>query len=79
MGFLWKIAGGAGTRGNLGSEAVVFCSNTGRRRIGKTALIQEGLRRSGLNRTLYIQIPDSDSIGVLTACNLRGQALILDI
>ena len=46
-----------------------FVQITGRRRIGKTALIQEGLRRSGLNRTLYIQIPDSDSIGVLTACN----------
>lgn len=29
MGFLWKIAGGAGTRGNLGSEEVVFCSNYG--------------------------------------------------
>jgi len=46
-----------------------FVQVTGRRRIGKTALIQEGLRRSGLDRTLYIQIPDSDSIGVLTACN----------
>jgi hypothetical protein len=46
-----------------------FIQVTGRRRIGKTALIQEGLRRSGLERTLYIQIPDSDPIGVLTACN----------
>ena len=46
-----------------------FVQITGRRRIGKTALIQEGMRRSGLDRTLYIQIPDSDSIGVLTACN----------
>jgi AAA+ ATPase superfamily predicted ATPase len=46
-----------------------FVQVTGRRRIGKTALIQEGLRRSGLERTLYIQIPDSDPIGVLNACN----------
>ena len=31
LGFLWKIAGGAGTRGNLVSEAVVFCSNYGQK------------------------------------------------
>lgn len=46
-----------------------FVQISGRRRIGKTALIQEALKRSGLESTLYIQIPDSDSIGVLTACN----------
>jgi len=43
-----------------------FCSISGRRRIGKTSLIQEALRRKGQSqRALYVQIPDSDERGVI--------------
>lgn len=42
-----------------------FAKITGRRRIGKTSLVQEALKRSGRDRVLYIQIPDSDPAGVL--------------
>lgn len=46
-----------------------FLQISGRRRIGKTALIQEALRAAGVAKTLYIQIPDSDAAGVVAACN----------
>ena len=46
-----------------------FMQISGRRRIGKTALIQQALRRAGITRALYIQIPDSDPAGVVAACN----------
>jgi AAA+ ATPase superfamily predicted ATPase len=46
-----------------------FLQISGRRRIGKTALIQQALSSSGYEKTLYIQIPDSDSVGVVAACN----------
>jgi AAA+ ATPase superfamily predicted ATPase len=46
-----------------------FLQISGRRRIGKTSLIQEALRAAGIARTLYIQIPDSDPAGVVAACN----------
>ena len=46
-----------------------FLQISGRRRIGKTALIQEALRAAGVAKTLYIQIPDSDPAGVVAACN----------
>jgi hypothetical protein len=42
-----------------------FAKITGRRRIGKTSLVQEALKRSGRERVLYIQVPDSDPAGVL--------------
>lgn len=43
-----------------------FCAISGRRRIGKTSLIQEALRRKGqTRRALYVQIPDSDERGVI--------------
>lgn len=45
-----------------------FCAISGRRRIGKTSLIQEAIRRRGLtNKALYVQIPDSDERGVIQA------------
>ncbi len=46
-----------------------FLQISGRRRIGKTALIQEALRAAGIAKTLYVQIPDSDPAGVVAACN----------
>ena len=42
-----------------------FAKITGRRRIGKTSLVQEALKRSGRERVLYLQVPDSDPAGVL--------------
>jgi AAA+ ATPase superfamily predicted ATPase len=46
-----------------------FLQISGRRRIGKTTLIQQALASAGIDRTLYIQIPDSDPAGVVAACN----------
>ncbi|MDT0619893.1 DUF234 domain-containing protein [Salinisphaera sp. P385] len=46
-----------------------FLQISGRRRIGKTALIQQALQATGIEQTLYIQIPDSDPSGVVAACN----------
>lgn len=46
-----------------------FLQISGRRRIGKTALIQQALKSGGHHKTLYIQIPDSDAVGVVAACN----------
>jgi AAA+ ATPase superfamily predicted ATPase len=46
-----------------------FVQISGRRRIGKTSLIQQALQQSGHHKRLYIQIPDSDPTGVLVACN----------
>lgn len=46
-----------------------FLQISGRRRIGKTTLIHEALSAEDLARTLYIQIPDSDPVGVVAACN----------
>ena len=44
-----------------------FARVSGRRRIGKTALIQQALRRVGPVGVLYVQIPDSAPAGVLSA------------
>lgn len=46
-----------------------FLQISGRRRIGKTSLIQQALQGAGVARTLYLQIPDSDPAGVVAACN----------
>ena len=46
-----------------------FVQVSGRRRIGKTSLIQQALDQTGHQNRLYIQIPDSDPTGVLVACN----------
>jgi AAA+ ATPase superfamily predicted ATPase len=46
-----------------------FLQISGRRRIGKTSLIQEALSADQRARTLYFQIPDSDPVGVVAACN----------
>lgn len=44
-----------------------FARITGRRRIGKTTLIQEALKRARRDDILYLQIPDSAPAGVLSA------------
>ena len=45
-----------------------FAKVTGRRRIGKTTLIQEAMKGVGSKQpVLYVQIPDSEPVGVLSA------------
>jgi uncharacterized protein len=47
-----------------------FCQIFGRRRIGKTSVIQEAIRRLGKNAsTFYLQIPDGDPHGVVHVFN----------
>ncbi|WP_400769960.1 ATP-binding protein [Methylosinus sporium] len=52
----------------LARRRFFFCAISGRRRIGKTSLIQEAIRRRGLTEdALYVQVPDSDERGVVQA------------
>lgn len=44
-----------------------FARITGRRRIGKTTLIQHALSAANVDRVLYVQMPDSAPAGVLSA------------
>ena len=44
-----------------------FARVTGRRRIGKTTLVQRALADTGRKQTFYVQIPDSAPSGVLSA------------
>src|SRR5271170_5294007 len=47
-----------------------FAKVTGRRRIGKTTLIQKATQEIGSDRPVfYVQIPDSEPAGVLSAVN----------
>jgi AAA+ ATPase superfamily predicted ATPase len=43
-----------------------FAKISGRRRIGKTSLVQEALRSLHKEKIVYIQIPDSDPAGVVS-------------
>lgn len=53
----------------LNRQRWFFVKITGRRRIGKTTLIQQALQTSNRSLKLYIQIPDSDASGVMAAAN----------
>jgi hypothetical protein len=44
-----------------------FLKVSGRRRIGKTSLVQQALQAEGREKVLYLQIPDSDPAGVVSA------------
>ena len=44
-----------------------FLKISGRRRIGKTSLVQQALQAEGRKKVLYVQIPDSDPAGVVSA------------
>jgi AAA+ ATPase superfamily predicted ATPase len=44
-----------------------FVNVSGRRRIGKTALVQQALQPAQRARVLYLQTPDSDPAGVVSA------------
>ncbi|MFL0771085.1 MAG: ATP-binding protein [Prochlorococcus sp.] len=50
----------------LSRERWFFLQISGRRRIGKTRLVQELLQPEQRERVLYIQIPDSDPAGVVS-------------
>jgi hypothetical protein len=54
-----------------------FMQISGRRRIGKTALIQQALQGAGIARTLYVQIPDSDPAGVLIPSPIAWPNLVV--
>ncbi len=44
-----------------------FARITGRRRIGKTTLVQRALELTGTESVFYVQVPDSAPAGVLSA------------
>ena len=56
-------------RGILDRGRWFFAQISGRRRIGKTSLIQQALAAGTPRPTLYAQIPDSDPAGVVSAFN----------
>jgi uncharacterized protein len=51
----------------IGRNRWFFPKMTGRRRIGKTTLIQQAIQSAGQKPILYVQIPDSAPAGVLSA------------
>jgi AAA+ ATPase superfamily predicted ATPase len=54
----------------LGRRRWFFAKVTGRRRIGKTALIQQAMTAIGSRQPVfYVQVPDSEPAGVLSAVN----------
>lgn len=55
--------------GILASNKWFFVKVTGRRRIGKTTLIQQALQASRRRRAFYFQTPDSAPAGVLSAAH----------
>jgi AAA+ ATPase superfamily predicted ATPase len=68
----WKFYGRATQRTDLKQildrNRWFFVKVTGRRRIGKTALIRQVMQEQGSQRAvLYVQIPDSEPAGVLSA------------
>lgn len=44
-----------------------FLKVSGRRRIGKTSLVEQALSAEGRQNVLYLQVPDSDPAGVVSA------------
>lgn len=56
-------------RAMLGNRRWFFGKIAGRRRIGKTALIQQAIRAVGDRLVFYVQIPDSGDAGVISAVN----------
>ncbi len=44
-----------------------FLKITGRRRIGKTTLVQKAIQQVEHSKTFYMQVPDADAAGVVLA------------
>ena len=70
----WKFYGRSEQLATLASilnrKRWFFAQVTGRRRIGKTTLIQQAMRAVGSqNPIFYVQIPDSEPVGVVSAMN----------
>jgi AAA+ ATPase superfamily predicted ATPase len=55
----------AAIRALLDADRFFFLRVTGRRRIGKTTLVTEALRRSGRDRVAYVMVADADPAGVV--------------
>ena len=51
----------------LRRERWFFLKVSGRRRIGKTSLVQQALEAEQRQKVLYLQVPDSDPAGVVSA------------
>jgi uncharacterized protein len=51
----------------IGRNRWFFATMTGRRRIGKTTLIQHAIQSVGEKPVFYVQTPDSAPVGVLSA------------
>lgn len=62
----------------LGRERWFFAKITGRRRIGKTRLIQQALLETGHRSVFYLQIPDSAPSGVIAAVRDAAETFHLD-
>ena len=70
----WKFYGRKGQLAALermlARKRWFFAKVTGRRRIGKTTLIQQAMQElDNKQPVLYVQIPDSEPAGVLSAVN----------
>lgn len=66
-GFYGRRAELAQLRAILERDRWFFARITGRRRIGKTTLIQHALEQTNSRPVLYVQIPDSGPAGVLSS------------
>jgi len=64
-GFYGRSAEQADIDRILASGRWFFCAISGRRRIGKTTLIQRALQRAPHVKAFYFQVPDSDERGVV--------------
>ncbi|MBE9557294.1 MAG: ATP-binding protein [Proteobacteria bacterium] len=64
-GFYGRSREQADIEGIISSGRWFFCAISGRRRIGKTTLIQRSLRNRPDLKAFYFQVPDSDERGVV--------------
>lgn len=55
-----------------------FCKISGRRRIGKTALVQEAMKATGRRDVFYVQVPDSGPAGILSAVSDQMETFEID-
>lgn len=66
-GFYGRVQELADLTAVLGRGRWFFVKVSGRRRIGKTTLIRQALDASKRDRVVYVQVPDSDPVGVVSA------------
>lgn len=68
-GFYGRSAELRQLEGIFARKRFFFVKVTGRRRIGKTTLINEALRANSIDKIFYLQIPDSGPAGVISAAH----------